>query len=101
MLGVDITGTIMVQAEAKQRGWLAGTLDAVQWPMGMVTTYLTIEALAHPSLSTKALVVGFVTVANLGGTKVGQIVGKRYVTDLTLEERLSAVEQAVATKGPL
>lgn len=93
MLVTDVLGVVMVQAEAKNRGWLAGIMDAVQWVVGITTTTLSVTAFQGHRLSEKLLVGACVTVANVLGTKLGQLVGKRWVTDRTLEERLSALER--------
>ncbi len=101
MAVTDVLGVVLVQAEAKNRGWLAGIMDASQWGVGITTTTLSVTAFQGHSLSEKVLVGGFVTLANVLGTKLGQLIGKRYVTDLSLEERLSALEGAMQSKGPL
>ena len=101
MVVTDVLGVILVQAEAANRGWLAGWMDTAQWLVGIVTTTISVTALQGHSFSEKALVVGLVSAANLLGTKLGQVLGARLLRSrsgllarrgLTLEERVSALE---------
>lgn len=92
MVATDVVGVIMVQAEARNRGWLAGWCDTAQWLVGITTTFITIDALNGHSLSEKVWVVVLVSAANLLGTKLGQVIGSRWVKDRTFEQRLSALE---------
>ena len=89
----DVLSTVMVMAEAKNRGWLAGIMDGLCWIVGITTTTISINALNGHSLSTKIAVIALVTLANVFGTKAGQLVGQRYVTDATtLAERVARLE---------
>lgn len=89
----DVLSTVMVMAEAKNRGWLAGCMDGLCWIVGITTTTISINALNGHSLSTKVAVVVLVTLANVFGTKGGQLVGQRYVTDATtLADRVARLE---------
>lgn len=92
MVLTDVTGTVMVIAEARGRGWLAGWLDTAQWLVGITTTFITVEALAGSDMPRKVAVVIFVSLANLLGTKLGTAVGHRWVKDKTIEQRLAALE---------
>ena len=73
MVVQDIIAVIMVQAEAKNRGWTAGFLDAVGWLVGIVCAKIVIKS--HGAAEVEALVL--VTVANVVGTKLGQVMGQR------------------------
>lgn len=95
MVATDIAGVVMVQAEARNRGWLAGWLDTAQWIVGITTTFITVEALASGDFARQAAVVISVSLANLFGTKLGQVIGSRYVHDRTLEQRISALESHI------
>jgi uncharacterized membrane protein len=78
MVCSDVLAVIMVQAEADDRGWLAGTMDTAGWLVAITTTTVSVTALQGHSFREKVLVVLFVSAANLLGTKLGQIIGKRW-----------------------
>lgn len=100
MVVTDVLGVIMVMAEARNRGWLAGWMDTAQWIVGITTTTITVTALQGHSTSEKVLVVVLVSAANLFGTKLGQVIGHRFVTDkTTLAERVAGLERAIEAKG--
>lgn len=100
MVATDVLGVIMVQAEARNRGWLAGWMDTAQWLVGIATTTISVTALQGHSVSEKVLVVGLVSTANLFGTKLGQVIGERFVSDkTTLAERVAAIERTLRAKG--
>ena len=92
MVLTDCAGVIMVQAESRNRGWLAGWMDTGQWIVGITTTFITVEALSSHDFARKVSVVVAVSLANLFGTKLGQVIGSKYVKDVTIEDRLSALE---------
>src|ERR1035437_180705 len=92
MVATDCIGTLLVLAQSRGRGKLAGRLDAVGWLFGISTTFLTVDALAGHNLARKFAVVGAVTVANYYGTELGEFLGLRFVKDQTVEARLSALE---------
>ena len=81
MVFTDVLGTIMVMAEARNRGWLAGWCDTAQWLVGITTTAITVTILQGHSFMEKVLIILFVSAANLFGTKMGQVVGTKYVKD--------------------
>ena|ERR1035437_2417916 len=90
----DIVATVMVMCEAKGRGWLAGILDAIGWIVGITTLTISVSALQGHDTPKKVAVIVLVTIANVLGTKLGQLVGSRYVHDVSIESRLSALETA-------
>lgn len=92
MVVTDVIGVIMVVAEARNRGWLAGFMDSLQWIVGITTTFITINALNGHNFETKVWVVILVSAANLFGTKLGAFIAHRWVKDKTYEQRLSALE---------
>lgn len=93
MVVTDILGVVMVMAEARNRGWLAGWMDTAQWIVGITTTTITVTVLQGHSFAMKALVVILVSAANLFGTKLGQMIGQRFVTDATtVADRLARLE---------
>lgn len=93
MLVQDAISTVLVMAEARNRGWLAGFLDAAAWIVGITTATIAISTLQGNDLADKAYVVVFVSVANVLGTKLGQVIGSRFVHDATtLAERVARLE---------
>jgi len=96
MVVTDVMGVIMVMAEAHNRGWLAGWMDTAQWLVGIVTTTISVTALQGHSFGEKALVVLLVSAANLFGTKLGQVIGRRLVPEsMSLPARVAALEAAL------
>jgi len=89
MVLVDIMATICTQAEAANRGWLAGAMDALGWLPGIVCTTIAVTQLTSPSWSARIWVLALVSVANVFGTKLGQITGKRLLAR-SARKRLAA-----------
>lgn len=101
MVITDILGVIMVMAEARDRGWLAGWMDTAQWLVGITTTTITVTALQGHNWSEKIAVVVLVSAANLFGTKLGQLIGHRFVTDASsLAERVARLESVQSIPPP-
>lgn len=92
MLCTDSIGTMLVMAQARGRGRLAGLLDSVGWLFAISTTFLTVDTLAGHDMVRKIAVVLAVTVANYFGTELGEWLGTKYVKDRTIEARLLALE---------
>jgi hypothetical protein len=68
-------------------------MDSAAWVVGICTATIAITALQGHNLTDKALVVVLVSAANLFGTKLGQVIGSRYVTDAgSLAERVARLE---------
>ena len=98
MIFTDLLGVLLVQAEARNHGWLSGWLDTAQWIPGIICSSVTITILQSHSLFHKGLVILVVSAANLGGTKIGQVIGTKYIKDthrLSIEKRIDLVEQAI------
>lgn len=85
MIVTDVVATIMVQAEAANRGWLAGAMDTVGWYFSIGTTAISVTALQGHSFGTKVWVLVLVGAANLFGTKLGQVMGKRIIARAVAE----------------
>ena len=81
MLGQDVLSVLMVQAEARNRGKLAGALDSVAWLFGIAMTTITVTALQGHDLQQKVLVVSVVTAANFGGSWAGVWIGQRWIKE--------------------
>jgi len=78
----DVLGVLLVDAESRNHGWLAGVLDSAVWIFGIATTTIAVTALQGHNLSDKVEVVAFVSVANLLGCRVGVGLGQRYIHHL-------------------
>lgn len=95
MVVVDVVSTVMVQAEAANRGWLAGIMDTLGWYPSIVCTTLCVLALDGRSMVDKIAVLVFVGLANLFGTKLGQVVGQeimRRTGKRSVEDRVTDLE---------
>lgn len=79
MVFQDVVGTLMVQAEARNHGWLAGLCDSVMWLFTIATTTISVTALQGNNTREKVIVIVAVTAANLVGSQLGVLVGKRYI----------------------
>ena len=77
MVCTDVIAVIMVQAEAANRGWLAGACDTVGWYVGIATTTISVTTLSGHNTTAKIWVLVLVGAANLLGTKLGQVTGQR------------------------
>lgn len=79
MVVQDVVAVVMVQAENRSRGWLAGILDAFAWCFGMATTTVAVSTLQGHHTAAKVAVIVAVSVANVLGSKLGQVVGDRFI----------------------
>ncbi len=97
MVVQDILGIVLLLAATRNRGWLAGMMDSLQWLVGITTTTISGSVLQGHHLWEKALVILMVTLANLFGTVAGERIGSKYVKDNTRthEQRLTAVEKYI------
>lgn len=81
MVVQDLLAVFLVQAEARNRAMLAGLLDCVCWPAGMITTTITVTALQGHHAGLKAEVIAAVTAANFIGSFVAVSIGKRLIKE--------------------
>lgn len=81
MLVQDIFGVLMVQAEGRGWGWRSGFMDGGMWICGLATNHYALNALDSHNQMLKVMVVIFVTMANVVGSKLGQHIGDRYFPD--------------------
>jgi hypothetical protein len=88
MVVSDVLGTCMVMAEARAMGWTAGLLDMLGWYVSIATTTISVTTLGGHDLTNKIYVLTFVGLANIFGTKLGQLTGSRFLK--TKAERLIA-----------
>jgi len=60
MLVQNVLAVFLVQVEARNRALLAGLLDCLMWPAGMITTTITVTALQghHARLKTEVIAAG-------------------------------------------
>jgi hypothetical protein len=71
MVATDILGTLLVQAEARNRAHLSAILDSAGWLFSIATL----------SISVAAIVLAAVTVANYFGSYAGVIIGQRFIAN--------------------
>lgn len=81
MLVNDIAAVLLVQAEARNRPGLSAIFDSIMWLAGISVTSISVTALQGHQLSTKALVVIAVELANVAGSYIGVGIGKRYIRE--------------------
>jgi hypothetical protein len=88
MIVSDVLAVILVQAEAANRGWLAGLMDMLGWYVGIATTTISVTTLAGRDTASKIWVLVLVGAANVLGTKLGQVTGKWLLGALDAEKKL-------------
>lgn len=88
MVLTDILGVILVQAEAANRGWLAGACDCAGWYVGIATTTVSVTTLAGHDTARKMWVLALVGAANVIGTKLGQVLGKKLLGRMNAQKRM-------------
>ena len=79
MFAQDIIGVIQVQAEARNRGRLAGLCDVVGWLLAISTLTISVSALQGHNLANKITVIILVSIANYFGSDYGVAIGRRFV----------------------
>jgi len=79
MLVQNVLAVLLVQAEARNRAVLAGLLDCLMWPAGMVTTTITVTALQGHHAGLKTEVIAAVTLANFAGSSAAVKLGRRFI----------------------
>lgn len=90
MVACDVLATIMVMAESREMGWVAGILDAAGWLVSIACTAISVDVLTGSGpLVNKVYVVVFVSAANLLGTKAGQEIGSRVLPSKKLHHLLA------------
>lgn len=78
MMCQDVLGTLMVQSQARNHGWIAGFCDAGMW---LAALFSYGEAITHTGHE-KWLIIGFVTVANVFGNRLGVAIGRREIKQI-------------------
>ncbi len=81
MIIQDCFGVLMVQAENRGWGWRSGFMDAGMYLCALATNHYALNALNSSNKTLQVLVVGFVTIANVIGSKLGQEIGDRFFPD--------------------
>ncbi len=79
MIVQDVLGVMYTQAAARDRGWLLGVLDAVTWIFAIATINISVTALQGHDTGLKVAVIVLVTAANFFGSKLGQVIGTRFI----------------------
>jgi hypothetical protein len=80
MLAQNVLAVFLVQAEARNRALLAGLLDCLMWPAGMITTTITVTALQGHHAGLKGEVIAAVTLANFVGSSAAVSLGRRFIS---------------------
>lgn len=84
MIIQDLVGTFLVQAEARNKAWLAALMDSLGWLFGIMTTSIAVTSLQGHDVKEKIIVVVAVSLANVAGTFAGVLIGKRFIKDADL-----------------
>jgi len=79
MLAQNVLAVFLVQAEARNRALLAGLLDFLMWPAGVVTPTITVTALQGHRAGLKGEVIAAVTLANFVGSSAAVTLGRRFI----------------------
>lgn len=90
MVASDVLATIMVMAEAKEMGWLAGFMDMAGWYVSIATTSISVSTLSGHNTMDKVYVLVFVGLSNVFGTKLGQMTGSKLLKNKVQREIASA-----------
>ena len=75
----DVLGTLLTQAEARNRAALAGLFDTLGWPAAIWCTAITVTAMQSHNYANIALVIVVVSLANFFGSYFAVRLGKRLV----------------------
>ena len=97
LFAYNVGMAVLVIAENRGHGWIAGWLSAVTWCVNITGITIAVTALQGHSFWLKTAVILAALVANFFGAKLGQVAGQRYVHDDTIESRLAALEAAEST----
>lgn len=88
MVVSDVIAVIMVQAEAANRGWLAGIMDMLGWYVSIATTTISVTTLSGHNTANKIWVLVLVGGANVIGTKMGQVLGQKLLGRMNLRKKM-------------
>jgi hypothetical protein len=75
----DVLGTLLTQAEARNKANLSAALDSVGWFAAIATTTLSVSTLQGHDLGDKIAVLALVSLANYVGTFAGTRIGQRFI----------------------
>jgi hypothetical protein len=81
MICQDILEVLKDQAQARNRGFLAGLFDSLMWLALITTTSISVTALQGHKTSQKVAVLVLVTGANFIGQMTGVYFGKKYIKE--------------------
>ena len=79
MIIQDIFEVLKIQADARNRGWLAGIFDSLMWLAVITTTTISVTALQSHNVHEKLLVIISVNIAHFLGQLSGVWFGKRFI----------------------
>ena len=75
MVVQDILGTLMVQSQNRNHGWIAGYCDAGMWLMAAFSYNQTFSTHGREHV----YVVIIITLANVFGNRIGVYIGNKYI----------------------
>lgn len=75
MVVQDVFEAMKIQADNRHAGWLAGFCDAVMWLMLFFSMDITITSKG----TDRWVDVILITIANILGQKLGQVLGDKYI----------------------
>jgi hypothetical protein len=84
MVTQDIFEVLKDQAQARNRGFLAGLFDTLMWYALITSTTVSVTALQGHKLSQKVLVILLVSIANFAGQMSGVYLGSKYIKEKSL-----------------
>lgn len=79
MVAQDILGTLLTQAQARDKAALSGFLDTAGWLVGIMTISWSVTALQGHDDAKKAAVLVSVSAANFIGSWLGVMIGKKLI----------------------
>lgn len=77
----NIFAVLLVQAEARNHGWLSGFLDSMMDLASLSATAISVTVLQGHNTRAKGLILLAITLANFAGSKLGVNIGKRYIKE--------------------
>jgi len=78
MLVQDVFEAMKILSLARHHGWMAGFSDAVMWLM----MFFSMDEAITKTGSGKLLIIVLVTIANVLGQKLGQVMGDKFIKEV-------------------
>jgi len=77
----NILAVLLVQAEARNRGWLAGLFDSLMDIASLGATAISVTILQGHNDYKKGGILLAITLANFIGSKIGVSIGEKYIKE--------------------